>query len=238
MPQKPRAFTLPPVPGMSGIEDRMSGMLDMRPTTERPLVHQDDPVELDAALQRAAQLGIDIALPLGLAGAGGPAGLLRNLPPALIQSILGPMSHPDPNLLLGEVGKPGQPPLPSWRWGEGPAPSAALAEQQVVPTSQELALRGGPTTEPTISAPTLKQFRATPDGRLLVELGAESHISPEQLRSAFSGFNVTVSKPKGAGFGTPDLQRFWVQFRDKTGAYIPPPKEALDVFGGALPRQP
>jgi len=72
--------------------------------------------DTDAALQKAASLGIQVALPLGIAASGAATVpiaaplAIRTWGPALTQSIFGPMDRPYPGVLAGAVTPPGEDP--------------------------------------------------------------------------------------------------------------------------------
>ena len=69
-------------------------VFSLNPTNQPPVSHPD-PATLDAGLQRAAELGLQVGLPAGLAALGGPMSLgLRTLGPAITQMIFGGQSQP------------------------------------------------------------------------------------------------------------------------------------------------
>ncbi len=103
------------------------GMVDLRPSPSRALVNPYDEPALDRGLGQAADLGMQVALPLGLAALGGPAGLsLRGMAPSLIQSLLGPFTHPDPEVLTGQTAWKARGISPSVIEALGTAPESPL----------------------------------------------------------------------------------------------------------------
>jgi len=65
-------------------------------------VYQVDPEQMDRALQQLTSVTTPLALTLGGAAVGGPGAMaLRTLGPAALQALLGPFTHPDPNVLQG-----------------------------------------------------------------------------------------------------------------------------------------
>jgi hypothetical protein len=89
---------LPPGPPTFG------SLFDLRPTPARPLIHQDDPRLVDAALGKAAGIAMKSALPLVLGLVGGAQGM----PLAATEALLAPFDNPDPRVMQGVLGwRPG-----------------------------------------------------------------------------------------------------------------------------------
>jgi hypothetical protein len=64
---------------------------------------------MDAALEKAANLGIQVALPLGLAALGGPEAMtIGRLALPAMQALLGPFSHPKPGIMEAGIPNPEQ----------------------------------------------------------------------------------------------------------------------------------
>lgn len=81
---------------IDGMLRRQQLLLDMRPTTNRPLVTQQDPVLRDKALQSAAENAVSLGLGVGTAGLGGPEAItLKSILPGLGQFISDKFRRPD-----------------------------------------------------------------------------------------------------------------------------------------------
>jgi hypothetical protein len=94
--------------------------LDMRPTTNRPLVGQFGPAT-DAALQKAATALMSVALPMGLTALGGPGGF--SLGEWIMSGLTGAVGAATParhdNVMMGTV-----PPMGSMKWAINPKTGA------------------------------------------------------------------------------------------------------------------
>lgn len=78
-----------------------SQWLDLRPTQNRMLVNQSDPIELDQALKQFAVSGINTILPVAAAHLGAPLSL-SGMIPMLGHSVYQEYSKPRENVVMGD----------------------------------------------------------------------------------------------------------------------------------------